>query len=113
VRSLAISPDGQTLISSSDDKTIKLWELNTTRLISTLTGHSTWPNSVAISSNGQTLVSGEHKTIKIWQLNTGREIGSLTGHSDWVNSVAFSPDGEMLASGSADNTIKIWRCDRE
>jgi len=113
VRSVAISPDGLTLISSSDDKTIKLWHLKAGTLISTLTGHSTWPTSVAISPNGQTLVSSEHKTIKIWQLNTGREIGSLTGHSDWVNCVAFSPYGEMLASGSADNTIKIWRCDRE
>jgi len=111
VRFVAITPDGQTLVSGSDDRTIKLWDLKAPRLISTLIGHSTWPNCVAISPDGQTFVSGEHKTIKIWQLNTGREISSFTGHSDWVNCVAFSPDGKILASGSADNTIKIWRCD--
>jgi WD40 repeat protein len=108
---VAITPDAQTLVSGSDDRTIKLWDLKAPRLISTLIGHSTWPNCVAISPDGQTFVSGEHKTIKIWQLNTGREISSFTGHSDWVNCVAFSPDGKILASGSADNTIKIWRCD--
>ncbi|MDZ8137469.1 MAG: serine/threonine-protein kinase [Nostoc sp. DedQUE04] len=75
----------------------------------TLTGHSSWVNSVAISPDGKTLASGSaDKTIKLWNLATGKEIRTFTGHSDYVSSVAISPDGRTLASGSADNTIKLW-----
>ncbi|MEG4326884.1 serine/threonine-protein kinase [Microcoleus sp. herbarium5] len=109
VQSVAISPDGQTLVSGSEDRTIKIWNLATGNLIRTLSGHSIWVRSVAISPDGQTLVSGGgDKTITIWNLATGNLIGTLSGHSDSVSSVAISPDGQTLVSGSEDKTIKIW-----
>jgi WD40 repeat protein/tRNA A-37 threonylcarbamoyl transferase component Bud32 len=110
VNSVAISPDGQTLVSGSNDKTIKIWNLKTGALKTTLAGHSNWVNSVAISPNGQILVSGScDDTIKIWNLKTGALKTTLAGHSQSVNSVAISPDGETIVSGSRDNTIKVWR----
>ena len=109
VFSVAISPDGQTLVSGSRDNTIKIWQLNTGRELRTLTGHSGYVISLAITPDGQTLVSGSgDKTIKIWQLSTGQELRTLTGHSSYVASVAISPDGQTLVSGS-DKTIKIWQ----
>ncbi len=107
--SVAISPDGQTLVGGSNDDTIKIWNLTTGNLIRTLSGHSDNVLSVAISPDGQTLVSGSwDDTIKIWNLATGNLIRTLSGHSNWVYSVAISPDGQTLVSGSEDNTIKIW-----
>jgi WD40 repeat protein len=109
VTSVAISPDGQTLASSSEDKTIKLWNLRTGELLHTLTGHSDKVTSVAISSDGQTLASGSlDKTIKLWNLNTGQLLGTFTGHSELITSVAISPDSQTLASSSGDDTVKIW-----
>ncbi len=58
VQALAISPDGKILVSGSDDKTIKVWNLATGRLRRTLTGHTFWVRSVAISPDGETLASG-------------------------------------------------------
>lgn len=108
VRSLAISPDGQTLASGSEDHTIEIWQLGTGKKLRTLTGHSNSIYSLAISPDGQTLASGSSdKTIKIWQLSTGKLLHTLTEHNDWVYCLAISPSG-MLISGSDDATIKIW-----
>ncbi|MEG4987323.1 serine/threonine protein kinase [Microcoleus sp. BR0-C5] len=110
VNSLAISPDGKILASGSWDKTIKIWNLETTELIGTLTGHSDRVNSVAISYDGKMLVSGSSdETIKFWNLHSGDLLCTFPGHSMEVNSVAINPKGLVIAScGGADNTIKLW-----
>ena len=110
VNSVAISPDGGTIVSGSWDKTIKVWDLATGRLKATLTGHYSGVRSVAISPDGGTIVSGsQDKTIKVWDLATGRLKANLKRHSYSVNSVAISPDGGTIVSGGRGNTIKVWR----
>ncbi len=112
VNSVAFSPDGKTLASASTDNTIKLWNLDTGKEITTLSGHSDRVNSVAFSPNGKTLASAStDKMIKLWNLDTGEEITTLSGHRDSVNSVAFSPNGKTLASASPDKMIKSWNLD--
>ncbi|MEH2069954.1 MAG: serine/threonine-protein kinase [Nostoc sp.] len=111
VNSVAFSPDGTTLGSASDDKTIKLWNLATKQEIRTLEGHSNWIWTIAFSPDSKTLASGSaDKTIKLWNLATGKLIRTLQGHTDGVTSVSFSPDGKILASGSAskDTKIRLW-----
>ncbi len=109
INSVAINPDGKTLVSGSYDNTIKIWDLQTGELKSTLSGHSGAVFSVAISPDGKTLVSGSaDKTIKIWNLQIGELKSTLPGHFDSVHSVAISPDGKTLVSENADKTIKIW-----
>jgi WD40 repeat protein len=66
---VAFSPDGQIVASGSDDKTIKLWDLQTGLEIATLSGHESYVESVAFSPDGKTLVSGGYdKTVKVWQV---------------------------------------------
>ena len=105
VLSVAISPDGQMIVSSSMDGTIKLWNLRTGQLIRTLTG-------LAVSADGQTLVTREGNTIKLWNLVTGELLDSLSS-SGRVGSLTLSPDGQLLAnrlgSGSAYlNRVELW-----
>jgi WD40 repeat protein/predicted Ser/Thr protein kinase len=109
VNALAISPDGYTLASASDNKLVKLWDLNTQKVLASLPGHSQPVKSVIFSPDGQILATAsDDKTIKLWEVETLKEICTLLGHSHAVKSVAFSPDGQMLASGSWDKTIKLW-----
>ena len=109
IYSVAISPDGQILASGSYDKTIKIWNLRTGKLLHILLGHAEAVQSVAFSPNGKLLASGSwDKTIKLWNLETGELLGTLSGHLDDVKAIAISPDGQTLASGSWDKTIKLW-----
>jgi WD40 repeat protein len=107
--SVAISPDGQTIASSGDDRTVKIWNITTGEEIATLKGHFRKVNAVAMSPDGKTLVSGsDDNTIKVWNLKTRQALKTLRGHSDAVHALAISPDGKTLVSGSDDHTLKVW-----
>ncbi len=111
VYGVAIAPDGRQLISSSWDRTIKIWDLQTRQVLHSLTGPMLPSTTLAIAPNGKTFASGSYDaTIKLWDLATGQLQSTLTEHSKAVTAVIFSPDGKTLASGSSDGTVKIWRC---
>lgn len=109
VNACAISPDGQRIVSASDDGTLKVWDLSSGRLLSTLQGHATGVRSCAIGPDGQRAVSAAADgTLKVWELATGQLLPSLHGHSGWIYACAISPDGQRVASASDDETLKIW-----
>ncbi|WNF13484.1 eIF2A-related protein [Microcystis aeruginosa] len=113
VHSVNFSCDGKTLVSGSDDNTIKLWNVETGQKLHTFEGHGGPVYSVNFSRDGKTLVSGsDDKTIKLWNVETGQEIRTLKGHGGTVYSVNFSPDGKTLVSGSDDKTIKLWNVEK-
>lgn len=109
VTSVAISPNGQFLVSGSFDKTVKIWALPSGELLHNLNEHSQGVGSVTVSPDGKSLASGNGiGQIRLWQLSTGKQLRALDGHSSWVLALAYSPNGRTLASGSEDGTIKLW-----
>jgi WD40 repeat protein len=115
ISSIAISPDGQTLVSSSNSYggNIKIWDLSTGLLISTLKAQGVGVSVVAISPDSQLLASGgDDGSIKLWHLALGEELGTFSGHFGRVFSVAFSVNGKFLASGGEDGSIYLWNLSR-
>jgi len=109
VTSVAFSPDGKYIVSGSYDNTIKLWDIETGRLIRNFSGNFYYILSVAFSPSGNQIISSSmDNTLKLWDVETGREIKTFSGHTEYVNSVAFSPDGKYVLSGSDDHTIILW-----
>ena len=90
--------------------TIRLWDVTTGKLKTTLAGHTRFVNSVAFSSDGNTIASASRdNTVKLWDIATGKLKATLEGHTGWgVYSVAFSPDGNTVASRSGVTTVKLW-----
>ncbi len=79
--SVCISPDGKILASGSKDKTIKLWNIESRKEISTLKGHTEIVSSVKFSPNGKILASGSFdNNIILWDVATGKEKQTLKGH---------------------------------
>lgn len=109
VFSLASSPDGRTIAATDDDRSIRLWDVESSKERCTLKGHKNLVRSVAFSPDGKTIASGSFdKTVNLWNAVTGVEFASFKAHDEWINSVAFSPDGKVIATGADDNQVKLW-----
>ncbi len=81
INSISIQPDGLTFISGSDDKTIKLWNLEKRQLLRTLTGGSGFVGSVAISPDGTKLANWSNDWTMLWNLQTEQQHRTLQGRS--------------------------------
>ena len=108
---MALSPDGRMLASPSDDKTLRIWDINSGTLLRTIKQPA--PVCAAWSPDNHVLALDDYRdyTIRFWNLETGEILRILKGHTGRILSIAWSPDGNILASCSGDNTIRLWNAE--
>lgn len=112
---LAVTSNGQQLISGDRDGTVKIWDLNLAIKLNNavepclLKGHTSPICALAVTSNGEKIISGSHDgTIKVWDVESRTELHCLIGHEKKVSALAVTPDGEKIISGSIDGMLKVW-----
>lgn len=109
IKCVEFSPDGSKAASGGVDKTVRVWDLSTSKELYRFEGHQDNVTCVAFSPSGNRLISGSSdKTLKLWDLDSGRLVKTYSGHTNIVTTVAFSSTGRLIASGSYDGSIRVW-----
>ncbi|MBA2307453.1 WD40 repeat domain-containing protein [Candidatus Dependentiae bacterium] len=73
INSIAFNPDGNTVLTGSDDKTARLWDVKTGQQLQILKGHTHSVSSVAFSPDGDTIITGSSdKTVRLWSRSKER-----------------------------------------
>jgi WD40 repeat protein len=105
VNSASFSPDGKRIVTASNDKTAKVWDVSGRILVELK--HQNVVNSASFSPDGKRIVTASNdKTAKVWDVS-GRILVELK-HQNVVNSASFSPDGKRIVTASNDKTAKVW-----
>jgi WD40 repeat protein/serine/threonine protein kinase len=107
VSDAVFSRDGARILTASRDKTAKLWDAASGKLIASF-AHQDGVIRAAFSPDGaRVLTASADHTAKLWDAASGKLIASFA-HQDRINDAVFSPDGGRILTASADNTAKLW-----
>src|SRR5205823_4323707 len=82
VWSVSVSADGKRLLTSSSDKTLRLWDTDTGKCLCVFEGHTGRIVGAALSPDGRRVLSGSgDRTVRLWDATTGKELQQMTGHT--------------------------------
>lgn len=115
VQAIALSRDGKLTVSASADKSVKVWDNATGKLLRTFSDHRDEVTSVVFLPDGVTVISAGggvgaegDNSIRIWDARTGQIFRTLIGHMAKITSLALAVDGKTALTSSLDGTYKVW-----
>lgn len=115
INSISFSPDGKQFVTTSFDRKIKIWNVETGEEMQNMKWKMNSVSQDAVfTPDGNEVVSGHVSgLIKIWDAQTGEEIKEWKAHNSEIVSVAINPNGQRIVSTSTDATMKIWVLDSD
>ena len=109
IESVHFSPDDLLVITTSDDKTARIWNAKTGAPLKILDGHQAKVTDAVFSGDGAHVVTtSEDRTVRLWKVATGEQVLVFTGHEDKVSSVSLANDGSYFMTEFGDGTSRIW-----
>ncbi|XP_027647534.1 WD repeat-containing protein 86 isoform X1 [Falco naumanni] len=107
---LSLSPDGQRLLTGSEDGTARLWSTADSQCHGHFQGHESYITFCHLENEAAFTCSADH-TIRKWDVMTGQCLAIYRGHTSIVNRILVAKD--YLFSGSYDRTARCWSVDKE
>ena len=107
VESVAFGPDAARILTASRDKTAKLWDAASGKLLASFAHQGRVFQGVFSPDGTRILTASGDGTAKLWDAASGKLLASFA-HQDEVNHATFSQDGTRILTASADNSAKLW-----
>ena len=117
--SVAFTPDGRRLVSTSLDGTTRVWDVATRQEIARFAGHGQCVYQAAILPDGKRVLSGSGLYRKklpdagtwslcLWELDSGQELQRASGDADEITSIVLSADGKRALVGRHKGSVMVW-----
>lgn len=105
---VAFLPDGERVVTASDDGTARIWDIATGRELQVLRAHDSAVERILITPDGRRIVTASADgTVRIWDASSGRELGSLPGSRETPRAIALDPTGTRLMTTAPDG-VRLW-----
>ncbi|MGD0111941.1 MAG: AAA-like domain-containing protein [Armatimonadota bacterium] len=122
IRWVEVSRDSRLVVTASDDKTARVWDVASGNAVGPPMRHSGPVAMAAFSPDGRRVATVSAGTARVWEVRSGKQVIPPLKHAGPVIRVAFSPDGARIATASesqnarkptgariaADETARIW-----
>jgi WD40 repeat protein len=106
---LAISPNGDRIVSGGYDSVVRIWDYRNRKLVLEFTKHTDGVLCVAFSADGTRIASaGKDSTLHVWSANHEGEVYTYKGNNAWISSVLFLHHGKSVAFSDFDGVIRVW-----
>ncbi|WLR50661.1 hypothetical protein LC040_15545 [Bacillus tianshenii] len=109
VSAIAYSPDGDLVVSGTEDGEMIIWYAKSGAVIEQIPAHSDEVTDILFTYNGKTIITASSdQTIKMWDTTSGSELITLEGHTGTIAALTIVDNGDTLVSGDSNGGLFFW-----